>query len=137
MERLQKTMRQYHNNLLSVTQAIEELISLSKELIAGEKQKQDLGLKDYEFAFYEAIAQNESAKEVMSKNALKELAIAVFNALRQNVSLDWQHKESVRAKLRVAVKRVLQKYGYPPDMQKLAVDRVIEQAELVAEGLSM
>lgn len=135
MERLQKTMRQYHNNLLSVTQAIEELISLSKELIAGEKQKQDLGLKDYEFAFYEAIAQNESAKEVMSKNALKELAIAVFNALRQNVSLDWQHKESVRAKLRVAVKRVLQKYGYPPDMQKLAVDRVIEQAELVASKL--
>ncbi|WP_273211625.1 type I restriction endonuclease subunit R [Helicobacter rodentium] len=135
IERLQTTMRQYHNNLLSVTQAIEELISLSKELIAGEKQKQDLGLKDYEFAFYEAIAQNKSAKEVMSKSELKELAITIFQTLKQNVSLDWQHKESVRAKLRVAVKRVLQKYGYPPDMQKLAVDRVIEQAELVASKL--
>ncbi|WP_304421797.1 type I restriction enzyme endonuclease domain-containing protein, partial [Helicobacter japonicus] len=95
----------------------------------------EMGLKDYEFAFYEAIAQNKSAKEVMSKRELKELAIAIFQTLRQNVSLDWQHKESVRAKLRVAVKRVLQKYGYPPDMQKLAVDRVIEQAELVASKL--
>lgn len=76
-----------------------------------------------------------SAKEVMSKSELKELAIAIFQTLRQNVSLDWQHKESVRAKLRVAVKRVLKEYGYPPDMQKLAVDRVIEQAELVASKL--
>ena len=135
IERLQTTMRKYQNNLLSVVEAIEELIALSKELIASDTQRKEMGLKDYEFAFYEAIAQNESAKEVMSNQELKELAIAVFNTLRQNVSLDWQHKESVRAKLRVAVKRVLQKYGYPPDMQKLAVDRVIEQAELVASKL--
>lgn len=136
IERLQTTMRKYQNNLLSVVEAIEELIALSKELIASDTQRKEMGLKDYEFAFYEAIAQNESAKEVMSNQELKELAIAVFNTLRQNVSLDWQHKESVRAKLRVAVKRVLQKYGYPPDMQKLAVDRVIEQAELVASKLT-
>ncbi|WP_334087160.1 type I restriction endonuclease subunit R, partial [Helicobacter typhlonius] len=132
IERLQKTMQKYQNNLLSVAEAIEELIALGKELVASDMQRQEMGLKDYEYAFYEAIAKNESAKEVMSKNELKELAIAIFQTLKQNVSLDWQHKESVRAKLRVAVKRVLQKYGYPPDMQKLAVDRVIEQAELVA-----
>ena len=135
IERLQTTMRKYQNNLLSVVEAIEELIALSKELIASDTQRKEMGLKDYEFAFYEAIAQNKSAKEVMSKSELKELAIAIFQTLKQNVSLDWQHKESVRAKLRVAVKRVLQKYGYPPDMQKLAVDRVIEQAELVASKL--
>ncbi|WP_297812436.1 type I restriction endonuclease subunit R [uncultured Helicobacter sp.] len=135
IERLQKTMQKYQNNLLSVAEAIEELIALSKELIASDTQRQDLGLKDYEYAFYEAIAKNENAKEVMSKNELKELAIAIFQTLKQNVSLDWQHKESVRAKLRVAVKRVLQKYGYPPDMQKLATDRIIAQAELVASNL--
>lgn len=136
MERLKNTMRQYQNNLMSVTEAIEELIILSKELIASEKQKQAMGLKDYEFAFYEAIAQNESAKEVMSQDTLKELAIAVFETLKKNVTLDWQYKENVRAKLRVAVKRVLKEYGYPPDMQKIAVDRVIEQAELVAKDLT-
>lgn len=135
MERLKNTMRQYQNNLMSVTEAIEELIILSKDLIASEKQKQAMGLKDYEFAFYEAIAQNESAKEVMSQDTLKELAIAVFEALKKNVTLDWQYKENVRARLRLAVKRVLKEYGYPPDMQKLAVDRVIEQAELVAKNL--
>lgn len=136
IERLQKTMQKYQNNLISVVEAIEELIALSKELIASDTQRKEMGLKDYEFAFYEAIAQNKSAKEVMSKRELKELAIAIFQTLRQNVSLDWQHKESVRAKLRVAVKRVLKEYGYPPDMQKLAVDRVIEQAELVAKDLT-
>lgn len=135
IERLQKTMQKYQNNLLSVAEAIEELIALSKELVASDMQRQEMGLKDYEYAFYEAIAKNESAKEVMSKNELKELAIAIFQTLKQNVSLDWQHKESVRAKLRVAVKRVLQKYGYPPDMQKLATDRIIAQAELVASNL--
>ncbi len=136
MERLKNTMRQYQNNLLSVTAAIEELIILSKELIASEKQKQAMGLKDYEFAFYEAIAQNESAQELMSQDTLKKLAIAVFETLKKNVTLDWQHKENVRARLRLAVKKVLKKYRYPPDMQKLAVDRVIEQAELVAKDLT-
>lgn len=135
IERLQKTMQKYQNNFLSVAEAIEELIALSKELIASDTQRQEMGLKDYEYAFYEAIAKNESAKEVMSKNELKELAIAIFQTLKQNVSLDWQHKESVRAKLRVAVKRVLKEYGYPPDMQKLATDRIIAQAELVASNL--
>ena len=135
MERLKNTMRQYQNNLMSVTEAIEELIVLSKELIASEKQKQAMGLKDYEFAFYEAIAQNQSAKELMSQDTLKKLAIAVFETLKKNVTLDWQYKENVRARLRLAVKKVLREYGYPPDMQKLAVDRVIEQAELVAKDL--
>lgn len=82
MERLKKTMHKYQNNLISVSEAIEELIALSKELILNEKQKQDLGLKDYEYAFYEAVAQNESARELMSKDNLKELAIAVFNTLK-------------------------------------------------------
>ncbi|MCX2683763.1 type I restriction endonuclease subunit R [Campylobacter sp. MIT 21-1685] len=135
IERLQKTMRKYQNNLISVVEAIEELIVLSKELIASDTQRKDLGLKDYEYAFYEAIAQNESAKELMQQQELKALAIAIFETLKKNITLDWQHKESVRAKLRVAVKKVLKAYGYPPDMQKLAVDRVIAQAELVAGNL--
>jgi len=92
-------------------------------------------LTEYEYAFYTAISNNESAKELMGKDKLRELAVVLYDSVRKNTSIDWTIKENVRAKLKVVVKRLLRKYGYPPDMQKLATDTVLEQAEKIAEEL--
>ena len=92
-------------------------------------------MTEYEYAFYTAISNNESAKELMGKDKLRELAVVLYDSVRKNTSIDWTIKENVRAKLKVVVKRLLRKYGYPPDMQKLATDTVLEQAEKIAEEL--
>ncbi len=81
---------------------------------------------------YSAVAANGSARELMEQDILRELAVALTTSVKQNTSIDWQQKQSARAKLRIAIKRLLKKYGYPPDMQKLAIDNVISQAELMA-----
>jgi type I restriction enzyme R subunit len=95
-----------------------------------------MGLTSYEYAFYTAIASNESARELMEKDKLRELAVVLFNKIRENASIDWNIKESVKARLKVIVKRLLRHYGYPPDMQKLATDTVLRQAEMIAEELA-
>ncbi|WP_267906588.1 type I restriction enzyme endonuclease domain-containing protein [Francisella tularensis] len=92
-------------------------------------------MTEYEYAFYTAVASNKSAKELMQTNKLRELAIELFNRLKSSVSINWTKKESVRAKLRVTVKRTLRQFGYPPDMQKLATDTVLKQAEQLAKEL--
>lgn len=92
-------------------------------------------MTEYECAFYTAISNNESAKDLMGKDKLRELAVVLYDSVRKNTSIDWTIKENVRAKLKVVVKRLLRKYGYPPDMQKLATDTVLEQAEKIAEEL--
>ena len=94
-----------------------------------------MGLSDFEYAFYTAVADNKSAREVMKKDKLRELAVVLFEKVRNNASIDWTIKESVRSKLKVIVKRTLRQYGYPPDMQKLATETVLKQAELIAEEL--
>jgi len=94
-----------------------------------------MGLSDYEYAFYTAIAENDSAKQVMGKDKLRELAVVLYERVRENASIDWTIKESVRAKLKVTVKRLLRQYGYPPDMELLATETVLKQAELIAEEL--
>ena len=81
---------------------------------------------------YSAVAANGSARELMEQDILRELAVALTTSVKQNTSIDWQQKHSARAKLRIAIKRLLKKYGYPPDMQQLAIDNVIAQAELMA-----
>jgi type I restriction enzyme R subunit len=101
-----------------------------------DKEPKELGLTEYEYAFYTAISNNESAKELMGKDKLRELAIVLYDSVRKNTSIDWTIKENVRAKLKVVVKRLLRKYGYPPDMRKLATDTVLEQAEKIAEELT-
>lgn len=93
-------------------------------------------MSEYEYAFYTAIANNDSAREVMSKDKLRELAVVLFERVRENTSIDWAIKESVKAKLKVIVKRTLRQYGYPPDMQKLATDTVLKQAEMIAEEIT-
>jgi type I restriction enzyme R subunit len=91
--------------------------------------------KEREYAFYSAVSNNDSAQELMGKDKLKELAIVLTETIRQNTSIDWTIKENVKARLKVSVKRLLRKYGYPPDMQLLATETVLKQAEMIAEEL--
>ena len=95
-----------------------------------------MGLSDYEYAFYTAIANNDSARQVMQKDKLRELAVVLYEKIKENASIDWTIKESVKAKLKVIVKRILRQYGYPPDMQMLATETVLKQAELISEELT-
>jgi type I restriction enzyme R subunit len=135
MESLDTLIRKYNNRVLTAAEVIEELINMAKEIRDSEKEPEKLGLTEYEYAFYTAIADNESAREVMGKEKLKELAIVLFDRVRKNTSIDWTIRENARAKLRVIVKRTLRQYGYPPDMQQLATETVLKQAELIADEI--
>lgn len=137
MEMLEHSIKKYHNKILTAAEVIEELILLSKEMQKMDKEPQEMGLSDFEYAFYTAIADNDSAREVMEKDKLRELAVVLFEKVKANASIDWTIKESVKAKLKVIVKRTLRQYGYPPDMQKLATETVLKQAELIAEEITM
>ncbi|MBK2109693.1 type I restriction endonuclease subunit R [Francisella tularensis] len=134
-EMLEDSIRRYHSKAISSVEFLDELINQAKEIKNMDTEYQKLGLTEYEYAFYTAVASNESAKELMQTNKLRELAIELFNRLKSSVSIDWTKKESVRAKLRVTVKRTLRQFGYPPDMQKLATDTVLKQAEQLAKEL--
>ncbi len=136
MEMLENSIKKYHNKIVTAAEVIEELIKLSKEINQMDKEPEEMGLSDFEYSFYCAIANNENAKEVMQKDKLRELAIVLFEKVKANASIDWTIKESVKAKLKVIVKRTLRQYGYPPDMQKLATETVLKQAELIAEEIS-
>jgi type I restriction enzyme R subunit len=136
MEMLESSIKKYHNKILTAAEVIEELIALSKDIQKMDKEPQEMGLSEYEYAFYTAIANNDSAKELMQKDKLRELAVVLFEKVRENASIDWAIKESVKAKLKVIVKRTLRQFGYPPDMQKLATETVLKQAELIAEELT-
>ena len=135
MEMLEDSIRRYHNKVITAVEVIDELIGLSKHIVAQDEASKELGLSEYEYAFYSAVADNESAMELMGKDKLRELAVVLTETIRNNTSIDWEIKENVRAKMRVAVKRLLRKYGYPPDMQMLATDTVIKQAEIISAEL--
>ena len=136
MEMLENSIKRYHNKIITAAEVIEELIALGKDIQQMDKEPREMGLSEYEYAFYTAIADNDSAREVMSKDKLRELAVVLFERVRENTSIDWTIKESVKAKLKVIVKRTLRQYGYPPDMQKLATDTVLKQAEMIAEDIT-
>ncbi|MDY0403015.1 type I restriction endonuclease subunit R [Sulfurovum sp.] len=135
MEMLENSIKKYHNKIITAAEVIEELISLSKDINEMDSEASKMGLSDFEYAFYTAVANNESAKELMSKDVLRELAVVLTEKVRENASIDWTIKESVRAKLKVMVKRTLRQFGYPPDMQLLATETVLKQAEMIAEEL--
>lgn len=135
MEMLETAINKYHNKVITAVEVIDELIGLSKHIVAQDKAAQALGLTEYEYAFYSAVADNESAVELMGKDKLRELAVVLTETIRNNASIDWEIKENVRAKMRVAVKRLLRRYGYPPDMQMLATETVIKQAEMISAEL--
>ncbi|MCJ7811924.1 type I restriction endonuclease subunit R [bacterium] len=136
MEMLENSIKKYHNKILTAAEVIEELIALGKEFQKMDKEPQDMGLSVFEYAFYTAVASNESARELMEKDKLRELAIVLFERVKQNATIDWTIKENVKAKLKVIVKRTLRQFGYPPDMQKLATETVLKQAELIANELT-
>lgn len=136
LEMLEQSINRYHNKILTAAEVIDELIKLSKDIVDMDDEPKKLGLTDYEYAFYTAVANNDSAKELIEQDKLRELAVALTETIRKNAAIDWDIKESVRAKLKVAVKRLLRLYGYPPDMQLLATETVLKQAEMLARELS-
>lgn len=136
MEMLEAAIKKYQNKILTAAEVMEELIKISKEIVASDSEAKQLGLSDFEYAFYTAVANNESAKELMQHDKLRELAVVLTQKVKENASIDWTIKESVRAKLKVIVKRLLRQYGYPPDMQLLATETVLKQAEMIANELA-
>ena len=115
---------------------IEELIALAKEMLDADRRGEDLGLMDYEVAFYEALEVNDSSVKGLRDKALRTIAQELLEPVRKNATSDWSVKENVRARMRVMVKRILRKHGYPPDLQEKATQTVLEQAELMAEELA-
>lgn len=135
-EMLEQTIRKYQNNLLTTAQVIEELIRIAKDIKESDKRGEETGLSDDELAFYDALANNDSARDVLGDKMLRELAVVLVDKVKANVSIDWTLKESVQAKLRTIVKRLLRKYGYPPDKQKLATETILKQTELLCDEWS-
>ena len=134
-EMLDKVLKRYHANILTAAEIIEEMIGVARELRGESERATKLGLKDYEMAFYDALADNESAREVLGQKTLRELACILVDKVKENTSIDWTIRENARAKLRVIIKRTLNKFGYPPDMQKLATELILKQAELHANDI--
>jgi type I restriction enzyme R subunit len=130
-EKLKKTLNAYHNRAISTMEVIEELIKLAKELDAATKRGEDMGLTDDEIAFYDALASNNSAVQAMGDDKLKLIAEELITKVKKSVTIDWTLRESARAKIKVMVKRILNKHGYPPDLQEEAVKTVLAQAELL------
>lgn len=135
IDMLTSAINGYQNKVLTAAEVIDELIKLAKTIQESDSLATQLNLSAYEYAFYSAVADNDSARELMEKEKLRELAVVLTEAIRNNVSLDWTVKEAARAKIRVVVKRLLKKYGYPPDMSLLATETVLKQAELLAGEL--
>ena len=131
-EKLKKTLNAYHNRAISTMQVIEELIQLAKDLDAATKRGEALGLTEDEVAFYDALAANESAVVAMGDAKLRVIAAELITQVRKSVTIDWTLREGARARIRVMVKRILNKYGYPPDLQEEAVKTVLAQAELLS-----
>ncbi len=130
-EKLKKTLNAYHNRAIATQEVIEELIKLAKEISADDTAADRLGLTADEKAFYDALAANESAVQAMGDDKLKVIAAELITQVRKSVTIDWTLREGARAKIRVMVKRILNKYGYPPDLQDDAVKTVLAQAELL------
>lgn len=130
-EMLKATLNKYHNRAIATQEVIDELIKLAKQMSDANQRGVDLGLNDDEVAFYDALAANNSAIEAMGKDSLKVIATELVTQVRKSVTIDWTLRESARAKIKVLVKRILRKHGYPPDLQDEATKTVLAQAELL------
>ena len=131
---LEQTIRRYQNRAIETAQVIEELIGLAKEIKQADRRGESLGLSVEELAFYDALETNDSAVKVLGEPTLQTIARELADTVRKNVTIDWTVRENVRANLRVLVKRVLRKHGYPPDKQEKATMTVLEQAEVLSEA---
>lgn len=130
--RLEAAIARYHTNALTTVEVLEELIDLAKEIRAASERGEETGLSDDEIAFYDALSDNASARELMGDPALRVIAHELTQMIKDNVTVDWMHRESARANIRRLVKRILRKYGYPPDLQDAAVRNVLQQAEALS-----
>lgn len=131
-EMLEQTIRKYQNRAIEAAQVIEELIALAKEMREASARGEALGLSEDEMAFYDALETNDSAVKILGDDTLRTIARELVATVRNNVTIDWTLRENVRAQLRVLVKRILRKYGYPPDKQEKATQTVLEQAALLS-----
>ena len=131
-ERLEEAIARYHTNAITTAEVIQELIKLAKDIRAAHQRGEEEGLSQEEIAFYDALAQNESAVEVMGNDQLRVIAHELLSSLQSNATVDWQHRKTARARMRVLVKHILRKHGYPPDLQEAAVQTVLQQAEVLA-----
>jgi type I restriction enzyme R subunit len=131
-ERLEAAVARYHANAITTVQVLEELIRLAKDIHAARQRGEEAGLSNEEVAFYDALAENQSAREVMGEPKLRVIAHELVTSVKGNVTVDWMHRDAARARMRVLVKRILRKYGYPPDLQDAAVQMVLQQAEALS-----
>ena len=133
-ELLEQTLRRYQNRAIEAAQVIEELIQLAKDMREASARGENLGLSEDELAFYDALETNDSAVQVLGDETLRFIARELVETVRRNVTIDWTLRENVRAQLRVLVRRILRKHGYPPDKQEKATQTVLEQAEVLSHG---
>ena len=134
---LEQTLRRYQNRAIEAAQVIEELIQLAREMREETSRGERLGLNEDEMAFYDALETNDSAVKVLGDETLRDIARELVQTVRNNVTIDWTLRENVRAQLRVLVRRILRRHGYPPDKQEKATQTVLEQAEALSEGWVM
>jgi type I restriction enzyme R subunit len=132
-EMLEQTLRRYQNRAIEAAQVIEELIAIAKEMRQARRRGESLGLTEEELAFYDALEINDSAVQLLGDETLRAIARELVTVIRKNITIDWTLRENVRAQLRVFVKRILRKHGYPPDKQERATQTVLEQATLLSE----
>ncbi len=134
-ERLEDAIARYHNRAVDSIQVIQELIDLAKEMQAATARGHDFGLSPEEMAFYDALAENESAVNLLGNETLRVLAQEVAKRIRASVTIDWVEKQSVHARMRIEVKRLLKQFGYPPDLSPKAIELVLEQARNLGDTL--
>ena len=133
-EMLENVIKKYHNNQIDTAQVIEELSQIAREMKLEDKKSDELGLSTEEYAFYMILSQNDSTK-ILDDYKMKELIHLIVDIIRKNATVDWNKRDDVKAKLRLLVKKVLMRYGYPPDLAKLEADKVLEQSELLASEI--
>ncbi|MBP7968230.1 MAG: DUF3387 domain-containing protein, partial [Brachymonas sp.] len=133
-ELLTNVITRYQNRSIETAQVMEELVEMARKFRQAASRGEQMGLSDDEVRFYDALANNESAVKELNDETLKKIAHELTENLRQNITVDWAQRESVRAKLRLMVKRILRKYKYPPDQQEAAVELVLQQAEVIGES---
>jgi len=131
-DRLKDAIQRYHNNAITAAEVIIELIKLAKDIREARQRGEEEGLSSEEVAFYDALAQNNSAVEAMGDDQLKVIAHELLIKVKSSIGVDWTHSENARARVRVLVKKILRRFGYPPDMQAEAVKTVLKQAEALS-----
>ncbi|MEK6903618.1 MAG: DUF3387 domain-containing protein [Nanoarchaeota archaeon] len=134
MDLLDKTIKKYTNRSIEAAQVIEELIELARKVRDEKGRGKELNMNDDEIAFYDALGVNDSAVKILGDNILRKITFELAEIMRKNDAVDWAQRESVQAELRLKIKKILRKYGYPPDKEKTATETVLKQAELIAKN---